>query len=241
MGGLDRRRRRRKHRRYGRRRAGGGRRAPRGRAALAQPRRGRRDRDRLPSGPGARRRARATRSWSWPATGRWIRWICPRCVEPIARGQADYVKGDRFARADTARTMPPARRLGGMALLVGDGARHRRAHLRQPVRVHRHRARRLRAARPRRAVASLRLSQRPLVAARPSRTPHRRGACSSGLRRRSEPAQGAPRPRHRGPRRPGSRRAPACDAGSPPLKGRRDPSACRSSARSRMAGTCASA
>jgi glycosyltransferase involved in cell wall biosynthesis len=40
----------------------------------------------------------------------------PALLEPIARGQADYVKGDRFARADTARTMPPARRLGGLAL-----------------------------------------------------------------------------------------------------------------------------
>ena len=40
----------------------------------------------------------------------------PALLEPIARGEADYVKGDRFARADTARTMPPARRLGGMVL-----------------------------------------------------------------------------------------------------------------------------
>ena len=40
----------------------------------------------------------------------------PALLEPIARGQADYVKGDRFARADTAWTMPRARRLGGRVL-----------------------------------------------------------------------------------------------------------------------------
>jgi glycosyltransferase involved in cell wall biosynthesis len=40
----------------------------------------------------------------------------PSLVEPIARGEADYVKGDRFQRPDTARTMPRARRVGGLAL-----------------------------------------------------------------------------------------------------------------------------
>ncbi|HEX4445823.1 MAG TPA: glycosyltransferase family 2 protein [Polyangiaceae bacterium] len=37
----------------------------------------------------------------------------PAVVAPITRGEADYVKGDRFRRADTARAMPHARRLGG--------------------------------------------------------------------------------------------------------------------------------
>jgi glycosyltransferase involved in cell wall biosynthesis len=37
-------------------------------------------------------------------------------LAPIARGEADYVKGDRFRRPDTARVMPRARRLGGLAL-----------------------------------------------------------------------------------------------------------------------------
>ena len=37
----------------------------------------------------------------------------PSLVEPVARGDADYVKGDRFRRADTARAMPAGRRLGG--------------------------------------------------------------------------------------------------------------------------------
>jgi glycosyltransferase involved in cell wall biosynthesis len=37
----------------------------------------------------------------------------PALVAPIARGDADYVKGDRFLRADTARAMPRARQLGG--------------------------------------------------------------------------------------------------------------------------------
>jgi len=40
----------------------------------------------------------------------------PSLVGPVARREADYVKGDRFQRADTARTMPPARRVGGLAL-----------------------------------------------------------------------------------------------------------------------------
>ena len=37
----------------------------------------------------------------------------PALVAPIARGEADYVKGDRFRRADTVRAMPRSRRLGG--------------------------------------------------------------------------------------------------------------------------------
>ncbi len=34
-------------------------------------------------------------------------------VDPVARGDADYVKGDRFAGPGKASSMPPARRLGG--------------------------------------------------------------------------------------------------------------------------------
>jgi glycosyltransferase involved in cell wall biosynthesis len=37
----------------------------------------------------------------------------PAVVGPVARGEADYVKGDRFQRPDTASSMPAARRLGG--------------------------------------------------------------------------------------------------------------------------------
>jgi glycosyltransferase involved in cell wall biosynthesis len=37
----------------------------------------------------------------------------PALVRPIARGEADYVKGNRFAHGDVARVMPRARRLGG--------------------------------------------------------------------------------------------------------------------------------
>jgi glycosyltransferase involved in cell wall biosynthesis len=37
----------------------------------------------------------------------------PALLAPIARGEADYVKGDRFRRADTARAMPIERQLGG--------------------------------------------------------------------------------------------------------------------------------
>jgi len=35
-------------------------------------------------------------------------------VDPVARGDADYVKGDRFREPGAATTMPPARRLGGL-------------------------------------------------------------------------------------------------------------------------------
>jgi dolichol-phosphate mannosyltransferase len=39
----------------------------------------------------------------------------PALVGPGVRGEADYVKGDRFRSPDVARTMPAARRLGGLA------------------------------------------------------------------------------------------------------------------------------
>jgi len=39
----------------------------------------------------------------------------PRLVAPIARGEADYVKGDRFRAHDVKRTMPVTRRWAGMA------------------------------------------------------------------------------------------------------------------------------
>jgi glycosyltransferase involved in cell wall biosynthesis len=40
----------------------------------------------------------------------------PALLTPIARGEADYVKGDRFRSPGVARTMPAARRVGGLAL-----------------------------------------------------------------------------------------------------------------------------
>jgi glycosyltransferase involved in cell wall biosynthesis len=39
----------------------------------------------------------------------------PALVDPIARGEADYVKGDRFRWRDGMRAFPPARLLGGLA------------------------------------------------------------------------------------------------------------------------------
>jgi glycosyltransferase involved in cell wall biosynthesis len=39
----------------------------------------------------------------------------PAVVAPVAAGEADYVKGDRFSSRETARGMPAARRLGGLA------------------------------------------------------------------------------------------------------------------------------
>jgi glycosyltransferase involved in cell wall biosynthesis len=38
----------------------------------------------------------------------------PRLVDPIARGEADYVKGDRFRAHDVKRSMPVARRCAGL-------------------------------------------------------------------------------------------------------------------------------
>jgi glycosyltransferase involved in cell wall biosynthesis len=40
----------------------------------------------------------------------------PALLAPIVRGAADYVKGNRFARRDVWRVMPPARVAGNMAL-----------------------------------------------------------------------------------------------------------------------------
>jgi glycosyltransferase involved in cell wall biosynthesis len=37
----------------------------------------------------------------------------PALVAPVARGEADYVKGNRFAHRDIGETMPRGRRLGG--------------------------------------------------------------------------------------------------------------------------------
>ncbi|MFI5299141.1 MAG: glycosyltransferase family 2 protein [Polyangiales bacterium] len=37
-----------------------------------------------------------------------------RVVAPVLRGEADYVKGNRFAHSDRARAMPVERRIGGM-------------------------------------------------------------------------------------------------------------------------------
>ena len=39
----------------------------------------------------------------------------PALVDPVARGAADYVKGNRFGSRDVVRTMPPSRLLGGLA------------------------------------------------------------------------------------------------------------------------------
>jgi glycosyltransferase involved in cell wall biosynthesis len=39
----------------------------------------------------------------------------PALVDPVARDDADYVKGNRFGSRDVVRTMPPSRLLGGLA------------------------------------------------------------------------------------------------------------------------------
>jgi glycosyltransferase involved in cell wall biosynthesis len=40
----------------------------------------------------------------------------PAVVTPVARGDADYVKGSRFGASGLLRTMPPARLVGGIVL-----------------------------------------------------------------------------------------------------------------------------
>ena len=40
----------------------------------------------------------------------------PAILRPLCRGEADYVKGDRFAHPDLVRTMPIARLLGNLVL-----------------------------------------------------------------------------------------------------------------------------
>src|SRR5580658_5096556 len=39
----------------------------------------------------------------------------PALLDPIARAEADYVKGNRFGSRDVVRAMPPSRLLGGLA------------------------------------------------------------------------------------------------------------------------------
>jgi glycosyltransferase involved in cell wall biosynthesis len=39
----------------------------------------------------------------------------PALIDPVARNDADYVKGNRFGSREVVRTMPPSRLLGGLA------------------------------------------------------------------------------------------------------------------------------
>jgi glycosyltransferase involved in cell wall biosynthesis len=39
----------------------------------------------------------------------------PALIDPVARNDADYVKGNRFGSREVVRTMPPSRLLGGVA------------------------------------------------------------------------------------------------------------------------------
>lgn len=52
----------------------------------------------------------------------------PQLLDPIARGEAEYVKGNRFKHRDVWRTMPPARIVGNLLLSaatrVTSGYRH---------------------------------------------------------------------------------------------------------------------
>ena len=114
----------------------------------------------------------------------------PALVRPIARGEADYVKGNRFAHPDVARTMPRARRLGGEVF-----SRLTSIAIGRPVHDSQcgytaHRARRVRAARPRRALAEVRLSERSPRAPRGTRHANHRGPGAAGVRGGAERAAG---------------------------------------------------
>ena len=120
-------------------------------------------------------------------------------VNLVARGAADYVKGDRFRGPGAAASMPLARRLGGRAfswatskaigIPISDSQCGYTA-ISQG---------RVRAARPGRPLAPLRLPERSAVAADRARPARRPGAGARGLRRRGEPPAAAAPAGHRGP------------------------------------------
>jgi len=43
-------------------------------------------------------------------------WLVPQLIEPLVRGEADYVKGNRFRDFAAIRAMPMARRIGNVVL-----------------------------------------------------------------------------------------------------------------------------
>ena len=50
------------------------------------------------------------------ADGQMPLWLVPQLIAPLIRGEADYTKGNRFRDFQAVRAMPPARRVGNVAL-----------------------------------------------------------------------------------------------------------------------------
>lgn len=50
------------------------------------------------------------------ADGQMPLWLVPQLITPLLRGDADYVKGNRFRDFEAVRAMPLARRIGNVAL-----------------------------------------------------------------------------------------------------------------------------
>jgi dolichol-phosphate mannosyltransferase len=50
------------------------------------------------------------------ADGQMPLWLVPQLIAPLLRGDADYVKGNRFRDFEAVRAMPLARRIGNVAL-----------------------------------------------------------------------------------------------------------------------------
>jgi dolichol-phosphate mannosyltransferase len=50
------------------------------------------------------------------ADGQMPLWLVPQLIAPLISGEADYTKGNRFRDFQAVRAMPPARRIGNVAL-----------------------------------------------------------------------------------------------------------------------------
>jgi glycosyltransferase involved in cell wall biosynthesis len=50
------------------------------------------------------------------ADGQMPLWLVPQLIAPLISGEADYTKGNRFRDFKAVRAMPPARRIGNVAL-----------------------------------------------------------------------------------------------------------------------------
>lgn len=50
------------------------------------------------------------------ADGQMPLWLVPELIAPLVSGEADYTKGNRFRDFQAVRAMPPARRIGNVAL-----------------------------------------------------------------------------------------------------------------------------
>ena len=165
------RRRRREPGRHRRGRAGG--RRPPGRADHAHREPGRRRRRSSP-GTCGRSSSAPTSPWSWPATPRWTPTYLPALLDPIADGEAEYTKANRFFGPGLVRRHAAAPDRRQHRPVVPDQGRLRLLEpLRPAERLHRDPPVRARAAAVRPHRASLRVRERH---AHPAQHPARPGA-----------------------------------------------------------------